>query len=350
MKLWNRHYTRREIESYVGDMRQIADIQLATLEDGMQRGTRIAQVRTGSGLDFTVLLDRAMDIGTATYNGMPLAWQSGTGAANPSRYEPDGTGWLRTFHGGLLALCGISQAGSPVPNLDPVYGEPLGLHGRIGAVPAHDVRVERVWQTAPDGEELWLMRLSGCVDEVSLFGHRLRLERTLEFTPGTPRFTIRDSVRNMGGQPAPLMVLYHCNFGWPLVEPESTLSSPASQIVPRDEAARAGLATWSAITAPVAGYAEQVFFHQVAANSGEQTVRISNLRLGITAALTFDTATLPYLTQWKQLGFADYTIGLEPGNCIPEGRVRAREYGRLQMLSPGETVTFRLAFAVSQGG
>src|SRR5260221_5633294 len=137
MELGGKKFARRDLEGYMGDLRQVADIRLATLDDGMERGMRIAEVRTGSGFDFTVLLDRAMDIGTATYNGIPLAWQSGTGAANPSRYEPGGSGWLRTFHGGLLALCGLTHAGqADDPLVDPENGETLGLHGRIGTTPA----------------------------------------------------------------------------------------------------------------------------------------------------------------------------------------------------------------------
>src|SRR5258708_40036968 len=106
MKIWGQDLSRREVEGYVGDLRQVADIRLATLDDGMERGVRVADVRTGSGFDFTVLLDRGMDIGVATYNGIPLSWQSGTGAAHPSRYEPGGLGWLHTFHGGVLGRRG----------------------------------------------------------------------------------------------------------------------------------------------------------------------------------------------------------------------------------------------------
>jgi len=42
-------------------------------------GCRVAEVRTGSGLTFSVLLDRGMDIGPAAYKGLPLAWVSPTG-------------------------------------------------------------------------------------------------------------------------------------------------------------------------------------------------------------------------------------------------------------------------------
>jgi len=340
MKLWGREFTRRDLEGYTSDLRQIADIKIVTIEDGQERGVRVAQVRTGSGFDFTVLLDRAMDIGSASYNGIPLAWQSGTGAANPNRYEAEGRGWLRTFHGGLLALCGLTQAGAYGDGVDPENGEPLGLHGRIGTTPAYDVRVERVWNN-----DEWRLRLHGVIDEVTLFHAKLRLERTIEITPGEPLIEITDRVRNFGGEPAPLMVLYHCNIGWPIVSPDSEMLTPAGRVTPRDATAEPGVARWNRFDAPTPGYAEQVFFHELPEN---QTVSASivNPPLNLGVEVIFDTSTLNHLTEWKQMGFGDYTVGVEPGNCLPEGRVTARKEGRLRMLPPGETDTFRIAFRV----
>ena len=343
MKIWGQDLSRREVEGYVGDLRQVADIRLATLDDGMERGVRVADVRTGSGFDFTVLLDRGMDIGVATYNGIPLSWQSGTGAAHPSRYEPGGLGWLHTFHGGLLALCGLSQVGSANPLVDPENGEILGQHGRIDNIPARDIRVERDW-TNP--AEPWTLRLTGIVEEVSLFGWRLRLERTMTVKVGSPELTIHDTVRNVSSQPAPLMILYHCNFGWPLVSPQSEIISPTTKIAPRDKAAEAGIGNWNKMQAPTPGYAEQVFFHEVEPSEKLAVAAIHNKSLGIGLEVFFDSRTLPDLTEWKQMGFRDYTVGIEPGNCWPIGRVATRQAGQLRMLQPDESETFTVGFRV----
>lgn len=96
--LFGRQWTRQELLTYVGDISQLGGIRLSTLADGPERGVRAADVRTGGGLNFTVLLDRGMDIGQAEYRGVPLAWVSATGPVAPAFYEPHGTGWLRTFH------------------------------------------------------------------------------------------------------------------------------------------------------------------------------------------------------------------------------------------------------------
>jgi hypothetical protein len=341
MKLWGQEYSQRQLEGFTSDLRSIADIRLMTLDDGQERGTRVAEIRTGSGFDCMVLLDRAMDIGTATYNGIPLAWQSGTGAAHPSRYEPEGLGWLRTFHGGLLALCGLTHAGFGNPPVDPQNNERLGLHGRIGTIPAYDVRIERGWQ-----DDQWLMRLHGTVDEVVLFGYRLRLERTIEFTVGEPEIRIYDRVRNVGGFESPLMILYHCNFGWPVVSPDSVIKSPAKRVEPRDAVAEPGLNNWHQMNEPVPAYKEQVFWHYIESKESNVSASIFNQKLNLGVRMDFDPRGLPYMTEWKQMGFGDYVVGLEPGNCFPIGRVASREAGALRMLPPGETDQFYLSFRV----
>jgi hypothetical protein len=179
-----------------------------------------------------------------------------------------------------------------------------------------------------------------------LFSYKLRLERTLEFTPGKASVMIHDRVRNMGGSPAPLMILYHCNFGWPLVSPDSEVIGPSKVIEPRDEAAKPGINTWHQLQKPVPDYAEQVFFHEIKPSKELATASIVNKKLNVGVNVNFDSRTLTYLTEWKQMGFRDYTVGIEPGNCLPEGRVSARNGGRLCMLQPDETEEFRIGFEV----
>jgi len=343
MELFGRSFTRRELEAYSSDLRQFADIRLVTLDDGQERGVRAAEVRTGSGLDFTVLLDRGMDIGAAVYKGIPLAWQSGTGAAHPSRYEPGGLGWLRTFHGGLLALCGLTHVGFANPAVAPANGETLGLHGRIGTIPAYDIDIERDW----DADEPRL-KLHGTVDEVVLFGSKLRLKRTISFTPGAAEFKVHDRVYNFGGVPAPLMILYHCNLGYPIVSPDSTLTSPAVSVVPRDAEAETGHAVWNQMQEPTPGCKEQVYWHELPGTDQPLTASIYNEKLKVGVAIEF-SPSLTHLTEWKQMGFGDYTIGIEPGNCLPEGRVVAREKGYLQTLEPGAAATFTVVFRMIGG-
>ena len=115
-----------------GDISQIAGVRLKTFADGAARGIRVADVETGSGFRFSVLIDRGMDIGPASWSGRPLDWESGTGAVHPALYDPAGVGWLRSFGGGLMIGCGLDNVGAACSD----DGEDLGLHGRLSHTPA----------------------------------------------------------------------------------------------------------------------------------------------------------------------------------------------------------------------
>jgi hypothetical protein len=84
-----------------------------------------AQERAGD----TVLLDRGMDIGPASYGG--TGFVSPTVSPTPRYYEPHGAGWLHTFGGGLMVGCGLTNVG----NASEDDGESLGVHGRCRCCP-----------------------------------------------------------------------------------------------------------------------------------------------------------------------------------------------------------------------
>jgi len=319
-------------------MTQLGGVRMVTLADGPERGVRAADVRSGEGFYCTVLLDRGMDLGPAEYRGIPLAWVSPTGPVAPSFYEPQGIGWLRTFHGGLLTTCGLTQAGEP----DVDSGEELGLHGRVSSIPARQVNYGGHWQ----GDE-YIFWIEGQVREVSVFGHDLRLTRRISARLGEPRLTIEDRVENVGYTPAPHMMLYHCNMGFPLLGPDSRLEVAATEVEPRDEAAALGLAQHASFEEPTPDYAEQCFFHHLIADqAGFVTVRLVNPSLRLALQLRYRQRELPDFVQWKQVGQGTYVLGLEPGNCRAEGRVAARERGALVELAPGESRDYFLEMTI----
>lgn len=51
------------------DLRAIADIRLATLEDGPARGQRLLIARNATGIAFEVALDRGFDISSLSFRG-----------------------------------------------------------------------------------------------------------------------------------------------------------------------------------------------------------------------------------------------------------------------------------------
>jgi hypothetical protein len=341
--LWGKDWTRRELAARVGDLAQVAGVERFTYDEGAAGGVQAARVRTGGGLDFTVLLSRGMDIGAASYRGTPFAWQSATGAGHPHAFDPDGRNWLRTFHGGLLTGCGLSNAGAA--NVD--GDESLGIHGYLSHLPAGETYAGVEWIDESNANIV----VRGAMREARVFGENLRLQRTISAPLGGNALTITDTVTNEGFAEVPLMLLYHLNFGWPLIGEDTEIVTNATATPePRDADAAAGLATASQLTAPIPGYREQCFFHHpIPEPDGYATVRLVNRALPLTVAVHYDTRALPHLTQWKMMGQGEYVCGIEPANCRVMGRAAERAAGRLQTIAPGETRVFTVIIGVEGG-
>jgi len=330
-KLFDAEYTHDELRRMISDPAQLAGVRLYELSDGRARGVRAAEVYTGSGFRFQVLLDRAMDVGFAEHSGRPLAWLH-PALGGPGLYDPYGYGWLRTFGGGLVTTCGLTFFGQPEQD----GAEQLGLHGRISHSPAECVRVT----TEQRGDE-YVLEVEGVVRQAALFGENLSLTRRISTRLGADSLLIEDVVRNEGFRPTPHMILYHCNLGFPVVAPGAELLVEGEWVRPRDAAAEAGLSEHARFGSPVAGYAEQVFFHKPKPDAdGLVRAAIVNRALGFGAYVEYREAELPCLAQWKMQGEGEYVCALEPANQWETPRARLGEEGRLAHLAPGEEVRY----------
>lgn len=324
----------------VGRMEQLASIRRHVADDGKGRGMRVWEVNNGSGLTFTVYPDRGMDIGQAFYRGTPLAWVTGNLEVAPTFYNETGAEWLRTWGGGLLTGCGLTNVGGP----NTVNGETHGLHGRLSHLPAEEVNSSAEW--TDDGN--YTLNISGRVRQAKAFGENLVLTRRLTTVMGSSELILRDTIENRGFRPEPCMLLYHINLGWPLVDDGAVLEAPPHPVEPQTDHAAKGLDAWTRITPPVPGMAEEVFYHTLPADEqGMACMRLKNPRLGLSFTVTYRVAELPWMIQWKMMGEGEYVLGLEPANCFPEGQERFARRGLLRHLEPGESFETFLRLAVN---
>ena len=305
---------------------------------------RVAWINTGTGLRYKVVLDRAMDIADAFYNQHSLAWLSHSGIT-PPEFTDRGLDWLRTFNGGLLTTCGLTHVGGPEQD---AYGE-RGLHGQISNISAE---IESIVQPDPQLGKLD-MSLTGRMRETKVFGPSLDVKRTISGTLGQPTIRIHDEVTNRANTPAPHMLLYHFNFGWPLVDEGTKLIWQGSwharegginnQIFREDNDFRA-------CPAPLdehSGTGEAVAFIDATPDSHGQCVAgLYNPTLGLAVRMRFQKAQLPWLTNWQHWGKGEYVTGIEPGTHPPIGQANARERGSLLFLEPGESRIYDVELTV----
>ncbi len=347
-ELFGKRYERDELLRRVGRLGQVAGVRLVELADGAERGVRALEFRTGTGFEFDVVVDRAFDIGRCELRGAPLAWQSGVGYAGPWFYEPEGLGFFRNWGGGLLTTCGLDHAlfmavdTAEQYHYPPKQTEEFGLHGRVSNRPARLAGYGERWE----GDEcvLWA---EGETLQASVFGEQLLLRRRIEARVGESRLRIHDEVVNAGWDRTPHMLLYHVNVGFPVVDDGAELLAPATAVAARGDHPVEGYRTFHG---PAAGYVEQVFEHELAAEpDGSVPVAVVNRRLGLGAYEVFRRDQLPHHFLWRMLGEGTYVVGIEPCTNRVDGRLDARARGELIELAAGERRVYDLELGALDG-
>jgi hypothetical protein len=330
---------KSETLKYIGNLSQTGYCRHYTLTEGWARGMRAADISNGSGLQYTVLPDRGMDISLASYKGINLVYLTCNSETNPSYFEPEGIGWLRTFAAGLITTCGLTYLGSPCND----EGEELGLHGRVSTIPASRFCDLSGWEG-----EYYLYKLKGTIEEGYLFGNKLRMEREISSVGGQNVIRITDTVTNFGSRPSPYTILYHMNFGYPLLSEHAELVIDPLETQPRDEDAVTGINEFRKFIKPRPEYREQVFFHTMKGDSeGKTWVTLNNKKVGICVKITFNIRQLPYVNQWKMMGEGEYVLGIEPSNVLVKSRNILRKENSLPLLQPGESTTNSIEIAVN---
>jgi len=318
--------TIKELSRYSSNMEQFADAVLSELSEGSGRGSRIIYVNNGTGLQFTVTPDHGMDIVDCSFRGIPLVFRTPVGYASPYRYEPTGFGWLRNWPGGLMSTVGLRNAGGP-------NGE-FGLHGRIGNQQADQTGIEKAMVNGA-----YTITLKGTLREAAMFGEHLELRRTITTAYGRNTIEVKDTITNCGCTPESVLLLYHCNFGYPLVSPSMRFLCKEHKIIARTPNAEEGIGEWNQYPEPIDGYIEQCFFHELPKDEdGTASMAIENPDIHTQVKITYPVGELKRMVQWKNPLAGMYVLGLEPTNCMLLGHTEEVEKGMTRILAAGETM------------
>jgi hypothetical protein len=351
VRLFGEDLTKRELLRRVGSLDQVAGTRRLRYEEGPEDGVGAIEVRTGGGLRYTVLPSRALDIAAAECDGVPIAWRTAVGDVHPA-YSHLSLGWNAAWFGGLLATCGLDNVGSAGEDELGSYPQ----HGWLNGVAARQVGHGGRWQTAADqGGDRYTTWVEGELREATGWGpgsYDVALRRRIESDLGGRAIRIVDRVENLGQRPAPLMIQYHFNLGYPLVGPGAEIVSRRRRIFGAREAAEAVVAEAPRVGPPSADYRPVVHFHELVPDAaGDCEVALVNPTLagGLGVALRFPAAELPFFKQWKALLDGRNVVAIEPGNCWGFGRAGERERGTLASLAPGEERSFHVELTVLRG-
>ncbi len=313
---------------YIGNSMQLCGVQEYRLTGGKGDGMRMLRVRNMAGLDFEISLDRAADISVLALNGVNMGYFSPCGYVSPKYYDNVGAGFLKSFTAGFFTTCGLTAVGSPCTD----EGEELGLHGTISNTPCESFSY---W------EEEGNIHIKAVVRDARMFSHQLILEREYVCPLNENAIYMTDKIKNIGSKESPLEILYHCNMGYPLLTENAEVTIPAKDVKPRDAHAAEDIENCLKMEKPQKDYVERCYYFDM---SGDTYASIYNpdIKKGVT--IRYNTDELKFFTEWKMMGEYEYVLGLEPGNCNPDGRRAMRESGMLEFLKPGEEKTIHLKF------
>ena len=96
------YFDKRQMLKYVGDFSQVFGIKEYTLSGGRAKGVKAFDVRNGSGLEFTVLADKCLDISRLSFKGINCSYISKTGIVAPEYYSGNSASFFRRFSTGFL--------------------------------------------------------------------------------------------------------------------------------------------------------------------------------------------------------------------------------------------------------
>ena len=318
----------------VGHPEQLCGIREAKLTCGSGEGVAVAEFHNAAGLRFTVVPDRCMDLYDLSYRGVNLSFLSRNGLRSPLSYTALNGEFAQQWSGGMLSTCGLDNVGGACADGSAIYP----THGRISAVPAQRFGVQARWE----GDD-YVLEASGEMHQTRLYGAHLSLERTIRTTLNARSLTIHDRISNLDAKEEPLMLLYHCNFGYPLLDQGAQVLVSASRAEPLND-----LSTDPArMMSPVDGRGEELYLCHA---SGERcTAMLYNPALELAGYVAFDTAALPRFLEWKMMKSHDYVLALEPCNTFGINRDEAAKEGKLAVLPAYASVENHLELGVLDG-
>jgi hypothetical protein len=353
--LYGRMMSRRDISARSGALSQFGGVRLMTLGDGVERGIRMMEFRTGSGLRFTVLIDRAFDIADCEYRGAAIGWHSPSGFRHPGLHEYEGESglaWLRSFSG-LLVTCGLDHTllmhSDAAAHYHYAHRTQVdsSIHGRISTIPGKLVAYGEQWR----GDECWLF-CEGLVQQATVFGEDLHLIRRIEARLGSSEFVLSDRVVNHGFYRTPHMLLYHINIGHPVLAEGSRYLAPIKHTpwaahTPNYRTQGIG---YRQMPAPIAGFHEQVWEHAMGSDAdGQVPVALVNDALGIGFLVETNRDEFPCQFEWQNFHAGHYVLGIEPSTNHVLGKPFAKDRDELIWLQHGEESSYTTRFAVLDG-
>ena len=330
----------KNLMKYCGSLQQLIYARPISYKEGRAEQLNSIEAKCGD-IFFHSAADKALDITDFSYKGMNMTFLAKPGLEGRNQYDTNGDEALRSIMGGLFFTCGLENICAPC-NID---GKDYPMHGRMRTTPAEHVCTDVI----TEGDVSRLV-ISGEMREAELFGENMVLRRRIESVLGENSITVTDEIENQAFRDEPLMLLYHCNMGYPFLNESCRLYVPTKKVTGREEFSKQHEDRWDRIESPIDNECEYVFIHDMQSDKNLDTmVLVANHELNIGLTIEFNQKNLPYFMEWKSMASGDYVLGLEPSNSSVYGKPYHVENNSVHYLKPFEKEVNVLKFSILDG-
>ena len=317
----------------LGNPEQLAGIREARLVGGKADGVRVAEFHNAAGIRFTVVADRGMDIFDLSYKGINLSFQSKNGIVSPNLFSAVKDEFCNQWSAGAVVTCGLDNVGGYSTD-----GGNAPTHGRHGFTSAGYFGTDRRWENGD-----YVLEAKGEVNETSLFGRSLSLKRSITTSIFGKTIRIKDTITNNTDADEPYMLLYHCNFGYPLLDENSRFLCSSGEMSVLNGCAYNPFG----MSKPIDGEGEELYLYSMKSKTAFGALINDSLDLGV--CLSYDTKNLPNMLEWKRMKSHDYVMGIEPCNTCGLNREDAIKENRIAVLPAYSSVETGIEIGILDG-
>lgn len=282
---------------------QSAYIRRYTLTEGAENGLKVIEL---CNENLRVLLNesKALDVMQVWHKGVNISFISKNGFT--ARELP----FLKRFEGGMIYTCGLDSMGRR---------EGFDLHGSFHNTPA------KVISVVEDSDKL---QVKAIMQNSSLFGENLKVERTITLKGDV--LSLEDSLVNLGTKVEDYCLLYHTNFGYPMLDEGTEIIYDIKTVTPCDELSERLASSRTIFGAPIDNEPEKCYYLE----NNQNYVAVENKRLGKRVNITYSKETLPVLVHWNSDASGDYALGIEPSTSFLGDKLNCKQ------INPEETINF----------
>lgn len=316
-------------------------IENVILKGGKQDGSELLTIKS-EGLTINLSPTRGLGIVNVEGNGIRLGWDSPVKEIVNPKYinleSRGGAGWLDGFNE-MMVRCGFEWTGHAVQADGMMYT----LHGRAQNTPVSKLFVE-VEDQAP-----FTITIRGLIKENTFKKSNFETWVAIRHVPGSKEFTVHDILTNLSDYDRDYQIIYHSNFGTPILEQGAKFFAPVKEISPFNEYAATGLKNWQTYQGPTKGFDEMVYNIFPYSDANNQTqVMLTNNASDKGVGIAFNTQQLPVLTLWKNTDTLKqgYVTGIEPGTSFAYPVTIEREQKRVPQLGAGKSTEFILTYSL----